>query len=675
MMGKRGGKDMDYRNDPLLEAFLYETNQMLERSEVILIESEKRQSFDKDSIDEIFRIMHTVKGSSAMMEFQCISETAHSVEDLFSYIRAHQPPLDYQKVGDIMLDVIDFLKTEMLKIENGEPLVTVCSDAKPHIDQYLLVLKGQVVPSDTETIMDHKEKDEHPLMKEAHYEVWIKFEENCEMESLRAFSVKMQFQQIGTIVDTIPKDLDDIDKTTTEIRKKGVTYYINTDFREEDLMAYVHKNIVYLDRVRIRSIQQVEEKKETIKKSELEEKVALKSMSKQNFINVNVQKLDKLMDMMGELVISEVMVTKNPEITKLKMKNFMKASNQLRKIINELQDIVMSIRMVPIGPTFMNMQRIVRDMCRKLEKEVDLVISGEEIEVDKNIVEGISDPLMHLIRNAIDHGIETREERIQQGKPEKGKISLEAKNENGDVWVTLKDDGKGLNRAAILKKAREKGLFDEADQTLSDQEVWNFILMPGFSTKDKVTEFSGRGVGMDVVMKNIENIGGRLTIESKHGKGSLFSIKIPLTLAIISGMEVAVGQSRFTIPITLIREAFRPRGNQLIIDGNGHEAMMVRGECVEVVRLHRVFSLETGIEDLQQGILILVENESKTYGIFADKLIGEHEVVVKPVPDYMGKVQGISGCTILGDGNISMIIDVAGLSEISKIKSMIGAKV
>ena len=386
---------------------------------------------------------------------------------------------------------------------------------------------------------------------------------------------------------------------------------------------------------------------------------------------MNVAKLDKLMDLVGEMVIAEAMVIQNPDLRGLELENFHTASRHLHKITTELQDMVMSIRMVPLANTFHKMHRIVRDMCKKLDKEVKLEIIGEETEVDKNIIEHISDPLMHLVRNSIDHGIELPSEREAKGKPAVGIITLEAKNSGSDVLVIIRDDGKGLNKEKILSRARENELLTKPENEMTDKEIYNLIFIPGFSTKEKISEFSGRGVGMDVVTKNIEEVGGSASIDSIEGKGTTITLKIPLTLAIIDGMTVRVGHSRYTIPITAIKESFRPGENDVFRDPDGNEMIMVRGECYSILRLHKCYDVKTDITEFTEGILIMVEQDERIICLFADELVGQQQVVVKTLPNYIKntrKIQGLAGCTLLGDGSISLILDVAGIVSLNDQK-------
>lgn len=384
----------------------------------------------------------------------------------------------------------------------------------------------------------------------------------------------------------------------------------------------------------------------------------------QSFISVNIKKMDLLMDLIGELVIAEATVLQNPDlkIPGLDLSNFQKSAAQLSKITSELQDAIMAMRMMPLKNTFQKMNRIVYDTSKKLGKDIELEVIGEDTEVDKNIIEHISDPLMHLIRNSVDHGIESNEKRKEIGKKEKGRIILEAKNEGGQVWISVSDNGQGLNRENILAKAKANGLLgNRSEKDFTDKEVYNFITLPGFSTKKQVTEYSGRGVGMDVVVKNIQGVGGMLDIESVEGQGSTMTMKIPLTLAIIDGIIFSVGETNFVSPTNSVLEFIRLTSDKLIVEPDGEEYVMIREEYYPLVRLNRFYHLKGAIDNIEDGIVVVLTHEDKSFAVFADKLVGEQEIVVKPIPSYIKKVRGISGCTQLGDGSISLILDAGAL--------------
>ena len=391
------------------------------------------------------------------------------------------------------------------------------------------------------------------------------------------------------------------------------------------------------------------------------------AQQKQSLISVNLAKLDTLHDIVGEIITTESMVISNPDLEGLELESFNKAARDLKKLTGELQDTVMSIRMVPLAGVFQKMNRIVRDMRKKLNRDVDFVLEGEDTEVDKSIVDNLQDPLMHLVRNCMDHGIgeESPEARAAAGKPPKGTIKLSAQNASGEVVIVVSDDGSGIDPERVMAKAKKMGLLTKPENEYTEREIQNMILLPGFSTNEEVTEFSGRGVGMDVVKSNIEKCGGQIIVDSKKGAGTSFIIKIPLTMAIIDGMEINVGDLVFTVPISTIRESFKVEPEQLVNDTGGKEMIMIRGVVYPILRLHEKFMIDTEVTKLEDGILLLVETNNKSMCIFADRLIGEQQVVVKPFPKYLSrynmKGEGLSGCTIMGDGSISLIIDTNSL--------------
>lgn len=686
-------------NESMLEMFLFETTQLIEQLEQLILSSDKENDYTSTSINEIFRITHTIKGSAAMMMYQSISALAHSIEDIFFYLRDEKPKqIDYKSLTDLILDSVDFIKVEIEKIRNNDIADGEATELIHSLKNYLSNLKAinsdkqdQKMPEvdDQEKVVSFDAFYVDPgVVKKSEYQntyqASVFFDEGCEMENVRAYTIIHKLKELTECIAYCPGDILDSDHSIEAIRQEGFQIYfkangsyqemqeflLQTSFLKSlELVQYEDDNIFnsICKNEQTPVIEKGKEDKSLAKESYEESKHSSREStvsSKQSIISVNVAKLDQLMDLVGELVIAEAMVIQNPDLYGLELTNFEKAARQLNKITSEIQDTVMAVRMVSLSTTFHKMNRVVRDMCRKMEKEVRLNIIGEDTEVDKNIIEHISDPLMHLVRNALDHGIEDSDTRQKNGKPREGTLTLEAKNSGNDVLIIVKDDGKGLNRDKILRKAAEQGLLKRNEEEMSDTEVYNLILLPGFSTKDQVTEYSGRGVGMDVVTKNIEAIGGTISIHSMPGKGTSFILKIPLTLAIIDGMNIKVGASSYTIPTISIKESFRPRLEDIIVDPDGNEMIMVRGQCYPILRLHEFFKVETDILDFSEGIIIMVEQDSKTIGIFADKLLGQQQVVVKGLPEYIKRfkrIRGISGCTLLGDGRISLILDAAGL--------------
>lgn len=676
----------------MLEIFIFETVQLLEQLEEMLIRVERDNDLPTDSINEIFRIMHTIKGSSAMMSYDAVSVLAHSLEDLFDTIRSGRcDKPDCVSLTDIVLQAADFIKGEIGKAENGEVMDGDSSGLTARIHAYSAGLKtgtatvhNEVQPSESASAAAAGTFGISAEAEGVHrYIARIFFEDGCQMENMRAFTVVHGLKDYCLELRYVPTDIADNEETSGTIRETGFQMQFTSD-RDQDAMRDILNQTMFLDRLEFEEVAEFpaetqrpdgsaasgavtasgpEPETAATESATGEESASRASAAprQQSLISVSTEKLDRLLDLVGEMVIAEAMTVRNPELEGLRLEAFRKAARQLGKLTNELQDIVMSLRMIPIAATFHRMQRIVRDMTRKLGKEVDLVLSGEETELDKNIIDRISDPLMHLIRNALDHGIESPEERLAAQKPAKGNLLLEARSVGGDILIIIRDDGRGLDRAKILAKARERGLLTRADNDYSDKEVFAFIMLPGFSTKESVSEFSGRGVGMDVVRDNITRVGGAVSLDSQSGRGTTITIRIPLTLAIIDGMMVSVGENRYIIPINSIRESFRARDGQVIEDTEGNEMVMIRGECLNIIRLHKRFGVTPRHENLQDGIIVVMEDDDSTVCLFADELLGEQQAVVKPLPAYVRKARGVAGCTILGDGGISLILDANGL--------------
>ncbi|MEA4805985.1 chemotaxis protein CheA [Acetobacterium wieringae] len=700
----------NFENEPMVEVYIFETIQNLEQLEQVIICSEKNGGFTPDDVSEIFRFMHTIKGSSAMMLFDNIEKVAHAMEDVFYYIREQKPSgLDFSAVSDLVLSCVDFIKAEIEKITNrydadGDPAFLIES-LKVFLDELRQIFGEEdsqnrsqqkkqqyYIPQEkkTEPTAASPNQDSDGKAAGSCYQVIIQYEDDCTMENIRAYTLVFGLAELAEEVYYLPADIAENPDTAAYIRENGFEIYFRTELGYEEIKSHF-ENIIYVEQLLFREIEderldlfrQPQEptappESFVLPEPELAKPISPTNLSAaseelpkssggatQKMISVNVDKLDNMMNLVGELMITESMVTQCPEVEIIQSENFHKAAIELHKITVELQDMVMSIRMVPLSTTFVKMNRIVRDMCKKLSREVVLDLYGEETEVDKNIIEHISDPLMHIIRNAIDHGIESEQERLAKGKEKAGRIILEAKNVGSDVLIVIKDDGRGLDKERILKKARENDLLTKPEAEMSDREIFKLILLPGFSTKESITEFSGRGVGMDVVTKNLEEVGGTVLVDSEIDRGTTITLKIPLTLAIVEGMNIRVGKSRYTIPITTISESFRPNQKDCMMDPDNNEMVMVRGQCFPILRLHKHYQIKNAETDLTKGILIMVEQDEKVICVFADELLGQQQVVVKALPNYvnaMKKVLGLAGCTLLPDGSISLIMDISGLT-------------
>lgn len=682
---------IDASMESMLEMFIFETTGLLEQLDEILLSSEKDGSFSEDSINEIFRIMHTVKGSAAMMGLETLSTVAHKVEDMFFIIREDPTIIDEHSTTlfDILFRSSDFMRGELDKIQEGGSGAYEAANADELIEQILkqkAILSGEEV-GDTDASKENGEKSGQDDKFDKMYEVKVFFEDGCQMENIRAVMLINNIKDWCDEIYYMPEDIETNPKTCKTIIENGFDIFFTPAKTANDVFKAIETsiNVKSYETIsepnkkeeKVSDAPKADDKKETKKeetkknfvkseqqkkKEKINKKINNSRPAKQNLISVNLTKLDQLMDIVGEIVITESMVASSPDLKGLDLDNFNKATRQLRKLTDTLQDTVMSIRMVEIAGVLQKMNRLVRDMNKKLGKDCVFETEGESTEVDKSIIDALSDPFMHLIRNSMDHGIESTEDRIRAGKNPQGTIGIYAQSAAGEITIIVADDGRGLDPQVILDKAKRKGLLTKPEDKYTESEIYNLIMLPGFSTNEQVTEYSGRGVGMDVVCKNIEQVGGRISVQSELGKGMRTIIKIPLTLAIVDGMDINVGNTIFTLPINSIRQTFKVSDDYKIIkDNEGAEMIIARGECFPIIRLHNIYDIKTEKTDFKDGIMVLIEAGSKSACIFADSLIGEQQVVVKPFPQYLSqfniKQKGLAGCTILGDGNISLIID------------------
>lgn len=713
-----------FNTEGMLDVYLFENEQLLERLQEIVLEQKDEECFDEDSINEIFRTMHTIKGSSGVMMFEDITAISHKLEDVFYYLReSHPDNVPHMELVEHVLQVADFITNEMEKLKNGEAADGDASEIIASIDKFLNSIKGG--KKEKEAIIKenvHEEPTQFYLAPMAtsaskFYKIYLTYNPDIQLANVHAYKIVYSLKEIAEDLMYFPEDIITNEKSADEILENGFKMLLQTQSSEAELRklmqeGYDLKKVDIYEcsakefqqgfdsigsEIRIdleSSVEEIEARAEQAEQAEPKPKTKeekpmapgdfvieskgpgkakklakdkTKKQEKTSFISVDVKKMDMLMDLIGELVISESVVLQNPDlkVPGLKLDNFNKAASQMAKISTDLQNVIMSMRMVPLTNTFQKMNRIVFDVSRKLGKDVEFEMIGEHTEVDKNIIEHISDPLMHLVRNSIDHGIESNEERAAKGKKEKGKVTLSAKTESGKVWIGVQDNGGGLDREKILAKARKQGLLDYTrdESSYTDKEVYQFITLPGFSTNEKVTEYSGRGVGMDVVVSNLQAIGGTLEIDSTPGQGSLMNLKIPLTLAIIDGIVMEVGHSSFVIETGAVKEFVGIRDNRLVQEPDGEEFVMIRGECFPVLRLGEWYDLKDYKADTEDGMLVIIEVEKQIICLLVDRLIGKQEIVVKPIPDYIKKVKGLSGCTQLGDGSIALILDPAGLVE------------
>jgi two-component system chemotaxis sensor kinase CheA len=557
----------------MLGEFVTECSDLIETAESALLDLEESPDND-ELINTVFRAFHTVKGTSAFMGLNPISEYTHSVETLLSMVREGEQKFD-MACADITLESIDILKKMLEVVETSQP--------------------GD------------------PLQKPVGYDRMMK------------------------VLDHI---FDDGNSPADALKKEGGA--VPAPVTTESAPKPTKGEGVSPDNEAHGSSEK------STQKSEVE-----------STVRVNVGRLDRLIDMVGELVIAHSVVAQDKSISE--DSDLMKKVNHTTKILRELQDTSLILRMVPLRATFHKMNRLVRDLARKAGKSVKFSTMGEDTEIDRNMVDIINEPLVHMLRNALDHGIEDPKDRVSAGKPETANIWLRAYQEGGKVVIEIEDDGKGINKEKVLAKAIEKGLI-EPDKKMTDSEIFSLIFLPGFSSADQVTDLSGRGVGMDVVRRSIEQLQGKVEVSSKQGEGTKVSLEIPFTLAITDGMLVKVGNQRFIVPTINIDMTFRAQDDDIYTVMGETEHVSFRGKSVPVIRLHKLFNIENAIEDLLQGTMLIIKNNNKQYALLLDEVIGQQQLVGKSI-NMNVKMPHISGGAILGDGRVGLILDTSAVVQ------------
>ncbi len=586
---------------PLYEEFLQEGDDGLAKADEVLLEIED-QGPEPERINALFRVFHTIKGVSGFLELKPITRLAHTTETLLNQVRQDERPMD-GTVLDLVFDSTAMMRRLMGFVRNA----LESGEVPPKADGLALLMAKLQATIDGKTLPEPKLPEVGPDTP------------------------------IGRILTTPPINIPE------EAVEKALDDQIDTGRRlGEELLAQnlaKPKQVAQALRVQKKAHGKV---RETVK--------------------IDLERVDGLVEMIGELVIVESMVVNAPEITAISSPRVQKFLAQLGKITRDLQDVGMRMRMVPVRSVFQKMARMVRDLARKSGKDVRLVTAGEGTEMDRSMVEQIADPLVHMIRNAVDHGIEPPEEREAAGKPRTGTVTLSAYHEGGGIVIEIADDGRGLDREAILSKALSKGLVSKGED-LSESEIFSLIFAPGFSTAKKVTDISGRGVGMDVVRKNIDAMRGRISITSTPGEGTTFKIVLPLTLAIIEGMLVSCGKERYIIPTLSIIESIQVTDNMLVTFADRGELLNVRGQIVPLLRLHELFSIEGAIEDPPQGLVVILEGVGQRIGLLVDDVLTQQQVVIKSLGSGLKDTEFVSGGAILSDGRVGLILNVEQITS------------
>lgn len=713
-----------FDSDEFISIFLSEANEIVEglENDLVLLEDNKS---DEDLLNKIFRSAHTLKSSAGTVGFTTMSELNHVAENLLEKVRSGKLDVTPTMIT-VLLEFLDTVKIMLQNIIDGKGEADGVNNIESLKAKIKAIADGNEIDASVQTpttssaaptvkketptsmqtqAIEEPEKKEESSSGSNVFHISMSFKATIFDNGIDPLMFLNDLRDIGTIsnlkidssnVPPISALEDpytcytqfslDISTNSTLEQVQNIFLFVidDNDINISDAKVSVQKE----DKIETQTETQVaeetkeektieetksqEETKEEIKTEQAKPQTsAAKSQASSSVkvqapstVRVDTRKLDSLMNLIGELVIAQSRIMQLTQ--SLDIDNGLKeAVSSMDRTSRQIQEEVMNIRMMPVGPIFNQFHRYVRDLNLELNKEVKLVLKGETTEIDKNMLEQLSDPLKHIIRNSMDHGIErTKEERIARGKPEFGTITMSAAHQEGHVVIEVSDDGNGLNKERIYNKAIEKGLLSK-DGKYSDAEIYRTIFSPGLSTAEKITDISGRGVGMDVVRANVEKMKGKIEIKSEEGKGSTFIIKLPLTLAIIEGITFALGEQIYIMPLISIIEQMKVKNEQIKpFEGRG-EMIKIRDEYLPLIRLHKVFEIDTHIEDIDNGIVVVVEAGYRRCAIFVDELLDQQQVVIKSLDSAFSKHSGISGGTILGDGRIALIIDIQGLVNIS----------
>ncbi|MBM9545392.1 chemotaxis protein CheA [Leptospira sp. 201903074] len=608
--------------EQLLLDFIPEGFELIEvcESAILSIEDINEQSgeYDEDLINNLFRAVHTFKGSTGLLKLESLVKISHEAETLMDILRKEKK-LPSEDICQVLINTCDQLRRLLHKVDETKSNPELDDESEAIIE----VLKREIKQLQSETL-DAKIEIVNPVKKKS-FEIFGEDESKAE--------------------PTITKK-----KPAFEIFSDSQNSSFNESKNTSDQIIAEQKNTEIL--------------KIGKKQSDDKEPTGAPATIQKKEIKVANDKLDALMDLVGELVIAESNVTQHPLLKSLRNEDFNSSINRLHKIVLDLQEVALSTRMIPISGVFQKMSRLVRDLQKKASKKVALYISGEETEIDKSIVDLIADPIIHILRNSIDHGIETTEERMLSGKAEVGTIQLSARQSVNEVWVMIRDDGRGLNREKIIQKSLERGILSGETEHLSDQEVYNLIFVPGLSTADAVTDISGRGVGMDIVRQNIEKMGGKIEIHSRLHKGTSFILRIPLSLGIMEGTVVRIGKKFFTIQTIELREFVSLREKEEIPLEDNQKVIDVRGTFIPIFDINQILNhREEIVYEGVDPLMIVLEYEKNLLGIRVDEIVGNQNVVIKPLQGILEEANGVNGFTILGSGNVSLILDVKSIFQ------------
>lgn len=638
---------------------------------------------DSEEINAVFRVIHSIKGGAGTFGFAHIADFTHVVETLLDQVRSGEREITKEIIA-LLLKTVDCVREMVETSQSG-------GDADPDLGKDIIERLNQILNKSTSSEAKESLKQESAEAEFAGIGWQISFVPHKQMlqtgnDPVRMFQALSELGEISTSVDIT--ELPNLHSLQPEESYLKWKITIKSGCREESIREIFEWVEDECD-LEIKPLNNEEQQEQSeIQEAENKELVRVERRNdpendrrkdddrrKTNYgrrksdsaggtssIRVGTDKIDELINMVGELVITQSMLgVLGDGFDMSKLEDLQDGLTELERHTRQLQESIMRIRMVPINFVFSRFPRMVHDLSEKLGKKIDLRISGETTELDKTVVEQIGDPLTHLVRNSVDHGIEMPEERSASGKPGMGEVHLNAYHKGGSIIIEISDDGAGLNCEKIRNKAISAGIISENDE-LSEERIHELIFHPGFSTADVVSDISGRGVGMDVVRKNIVRLGGNIEIKSKQGHGSIFRISLPLTLAILDGQIISVGKEKYIVPIASIIESIQVKPDMVNkVSGKG-EVFELRGEYLPIVRMHEFFEVEEGyIDELEKGILVVVEGDGRKCGLFVDLLLGQQQIVIKSLETNFVRIQGLSGATIFGDGSVALILDIPGM--------------
>ncbi|MGL5967209.1 MAG: chemotaxis protein CheA [Kluyvera sp.] len=631
---------------------------------------------DAEQMNAIFRAAHSIKGGAGTFGFTILQETTHLMENLLDEARRGEMQLNtdiinlFLETKDIMQEQLDAYKS------SSEPDAASFEYICNALRQLALEAKGESIPQPTGntrlSVVDNGAQEDADSLAPAA----VTGQTQITLSRLKAGEPEMLEEELGNLAT-----LSQVSKTADSL-----TAIIDGEVNQDDIVA-VLCFVIEADQIEFSPVASVAE--ESVMNEEViaapvdvpaavnpqptsprveREKPAART-SESSSIRVAVEKVDQLINLVGELVITQSMLAQRSNaLDPVSHGDLITSMGQLQRNARDLQESVMSIRMMPMEYVFSRFPRLVRDLASKLGKQVELTQIGSSTELDKSLIERIIDPLTHLVRNSLDHGIESPEARLAAGKSAVGNLTLSAEHQGGNICIEVTDDGAGLNRERILAKAVSQGMA--VSENMTDEEVGMLIFAPGFSTAEQVTDVSGRGVGMDVVKRNIQEMGGHVEIKSRQGAGTTIRILLPLTLAILDGMSVKVSEEVFILPLNAVMESLQPREEDLHPLAGGERVLEVRGEYLPLVELWKAFEVQGAKTEATQGIVVILQSAGRRYALLVDQLIGQHQVVVKNLESNYRKVPGISAATILGDGSVALIVDVSALQGLNREKRL-----